>query len=491
MIAIVAAREIRDHLRSFRYQALCGLLLLLMPLGAWTSARRYHDRLGVASALMKEREKAAAGDPRIGAWGWRTNSIDEGLRVIRRPSAFAVWATGADEIAPLFWQFGPQGVVPGSADALTVGDSAQSGSLDFLFVTQVVVGILTILLTFDAVVGERERGTLRSILAAPVPRRAIIVGKFVGVMVTVVPAMALGAGLAFIVATINGVDLVSDLGLLRALLTFVGATAYVALLAALGLLVSTVAESAKTALVVSVGLWTILLFVAPRIATLIATAVVPVESAELTRLRRSAIDVSLQRERQQRLADAWSVSTGSAPLPEGQFPTELRKAYAATAVPVERELFRKRRSLQHSILDEQNRHRQRQLGVFTAMSRLSPASLLEQAMTGIAGTSMKTMEARAEQVELHQRHLEATVFDRVFGTQVFDARTKLMISWLPDPSNPEDRSPAISAVPQLTVRDASWREIVSDATLPLALFLMEAIGLLCGAVFSFQRYDAR
>ncbi len=491
MIAIVAAREIRDHLRSFRYQALFGLLLLLMPLGAWTSARRYHDRLDVASALMKEREKAAAGDQRIGAWGWRTNSLDEGLRVIRRPSAFAVWATGADEIAPLFWQFGPQGVVAGSADAVTVGESAHGANLDMLFVTQVVVGILTILLSFDAVVGERERGTLRSILAAPVPRRDIIVGKFVGVMVTVVPAMALGAGLAFIVATINGVDLVSDLGLLRTLLTFVAATAYVALLAALGLLVSTVAESAKTALVVSVGLWTLLLFVVPRVATLIATAVVPVESAELSRLRRSAIDASLQRERQQRLAGAWSESTGNAPLPEGQFPTELRKAYAATAVPVERELFRKRRNLQHSLLDEQTRHRHRQLGVFSAISSLSPSSVLEQAMTGIAGTGMQSVEARAEQVELHQRQLEATVFDHVFGTQVFDARTKLMISWLPDPNNPEDRSPAISAVPQLTVRDASWREIVSDAVAPLGLLLAEAIGLLGCAVFSFERYDAR
>ena len=491
MIAIVAAREIRDHLRSFRYLALCGLLLLLMPLGAWTSARRYHDRLDVASALMKERERAVAGDQRLGAWGWRTSSLDEGLRVIRRPSAFAVWATGADEIAPLFWQFGPQGVVPGSADALTVGDSEHSGTLDFLFVTQVVVGILTILLTFDAVVGERERGTLRSILATPVPRRDVIVGKFVGVMVTVVPAMALGAGLAFIVAAINGVDLVSDLGLLRALLSFVAATAYVALLASLGLLVSTVAESAKTALVVSVGLWTVLLFVVPRVATLIATTAIPVESAELTRLRRSAIDASLQRERQQRLADAWSESTGSAPLPEGQFPGDLRKAYSATAAPVERELFRKRRNLQHSILDEQNRHRQRRLGVFTAFSSLSPSSLLEQAMTGVAGTGMKSVEARAEQVELHQRHLEATVFDHVFGTQVFDARTKLMISWLPDPRNPEERSPAISDVPQLSVHDVSWRELVGDAAVPLALLLVEAIGLLCCAVFSFQRYDAR
>ena len=491
MIGIVAAREIRDHLRSFRYLALCALLLLLMPLGAWTSARRYHDRLDVASALMQEREKAVAGDQRIGAWGWRTNTVDEGLRVIRRPSAFGVWATGADEIAPLFWQFGPQGVAPGSADGLTIGDGEHSGSLDFLFVTQVVVGILTILLTFDAVVGERERGTLRSILATPIPRRDVIVGKFLGVMVTVVPAMALGAGLAFTVAAINGVDLVSDLGLLRALLMFVAATAYLAVLASLGLLVSTVAESAKTALVVSVGLWTILLFVVPRVATLIATAAVPVESAELSRLRRSAIDASLQRERQQRLADAWRESTGGAPLPEGQFPSDLRKAYSAAAAPVERGLFRKRRNLQHSILDEQNRHRQRRLGTFTAVSSVSPSSLLEQAMTRVAGTSMQSVQARAEQVELHQRHLEATVFDHVFGTQVFDARTKLLISWLPDPRNPEERSPAISEVPQLAARDASWREIVGDAALPLALLLVEAIGLLSCAVFCFQRYDAR
>ncbi|MFE9691607.1 ABC transporter permease [Micromonospora sp. NPDC005806] len=108
------------------------------------------------------------------------------------------------------------------------------------------VGVLvTLVVSADAVSGERERGTLESLLLTPVSRRAIIIGKM---------AAALSLWLATFVVSVpylwvlgRGVSVVG-LALLLGLL--VGTLLAVAL-AALGLLISAVASSNKVSLAVS------------------------------------------------------------------------------------------------------------------------------------------------------------------------------------------------------------------------------------------------
>ena len=49
--------------------------------------------------------------------------------------------------------------------------------VDFCFIVQVVLSLLAILFTYDAVNGERERGTLALALANPVSRPNFVIGK--------------------------------------------------------------------------------------------------------------------------------------------------------------------------------------------------------------------------------------------------------------------------------------------------------------------------
>jgi ABC-2 type transport system permease protein len=132
----------------------------------------------------------------------------------------------------------------GSNQALNFLEQREAVSLTLEIAVAVGV-LLTLVVSADAISGERERGTLENLLVSPVSRRAILMGKLVAALsfwlatfVVSVPYMwVLGRGVSVV-----GTALV--LGLV------VGTLLAVAL-AALGLVISAVSSSNKVSLAVS------------------------------------------------------------------------------------------------------------------------------------------------------------------------------------------------------------------------------------------------
>ena len=114
-----------------------------------------------------------------------------------------------------------------------------------LQVAVAVGGLLVLLAAADAVSGERERGTLESLLLAPVPRQSIVLGK---------AAAALSLWLAAFACTVAYVvQLGRDVSVAWSGLTAgcVVGTMLAVFLAGLGLLVSSFARSNRLSLTVS------------------------------------------------------------------------------------------------------------------------------------------------------------------------------------------------------------------------------------------------
>src|SRR3546814_18767082 len=91
----------------------------------------------------------------------------------------------------------------GSTPTGTVGASPFGGVVVSLAsLTIFLLPLLALLLSFDAVVGEAERGTLLLLLAYPVGRWQVVLGKFLGhasllALATVIGYGAAGALLSF------------------------------------------------------------------------------------------------------------------------------------------------------------------------------------------------------------------------------------------------------------------------------------------------------
>ncbi|GAB6049591.1 ABC transporter permease subunit [Hydrogenophilus islandicus] len=66
-----------------------------------------------------------------------------------------------------------------------------------------LVPLIALMLGYDAIVGERERGTLDLLLSLPIPKGAIVIGKFLGLGAALAVATGVGLGGAGIVMTLR------------------------------------------------------------------------------------------------------------------------------------------------------------------------------------------------------------------------------------------------------------------------------------------------
>jgi len=120
-----------------------------------------------------------------------------------------------------------------------------------------LVPLIALLLSHDAIVGERERGTLLLLLSYPLSRWHLLVGKFLGHLSILTFATALGYGAAGAALALATGDFDSDS--LGSFLIMVGSSIFLgAVFIAVGYLVSVVVRERATAAGLSIGIWLVL-----------------------------------------------------------------------------------------------------------------------------------------------------------------------------------------------------------------------------------------
>jgi len=117
-----------------------------------------------------------------------------------------------------------------------------------------LVPLIALLLSFDAIAGEIDRGTLQLVLASPVSRGAVLVGKFLGHVAVLSIAVSFGYGIAGLVAFFaNGGGEASALigvGRLIASSIILGAT-----FIAIGYIASASVRQTGTAAALAIAIW--------------------------------------------------------------------------------------------------------------------------------------------------------------------------------------------------------------------------------------------
>jgi len=147
--------------------------------------------------------------------------------------------------------------------ALSVLGSAPTGSvrvseLDISVVSLAslsvyLIPLIALMLSFDAMVGEFERGTMMLLLTYPVTRWQIIMGKFLGHVLILSIAILLGYGGAVIVLTL--VTGSSTEGWPAYAMMMVSSLVLGSVFIALGYLVSALVRERATAIGAAIGLW--------------------------------------------------------------------------------------------------------------------------------------------------------------------------------------------------------------------------------------------
>lgn len=271
MLVAIAGKELRNHLASFRFWVGALLTIVLAYSSTLISARDYNLR------LSRYKERVASHQQELAAV-----SVYSYLQpiLVRPPEPLSILDQGLDsrlgtEVA-IHWFS-----IPVEATASYGGNDLLTSlpAVDLTTIVSVVLGLLALLLTHDAIVGEREDGMLRAVFANGVTRPVVLAGKLAGGLLALL--LPLAAGLLVSLALFRfevKASLTSDQWLRVAGLVG-GYVAYLSFMSLLGLLISLYFRTTSRALGLSVLAWFFLTIALPAATRAVASDLVDTEGA--------------------------------------------------------------------------------------------------------------------------------------------------------------------------------------------------------------------
>lgn len=142
--------------------------------------------------------------------------------------------------------------------------------LDFLFIVTIIMSLLALLFSYDAIAGERQNGTLRLVISNSISRTKVLFGKFIGGSASLLIPFILALLVGILYVSINPV--VQWDGSAWAELVLLTATSiiFITLFYLLGLMVSTFSKSSAISILNCLFLWVLLILVIPNICPYIS-----------------------------------------------------------------------------------------------------------------------------------------------------------------------------------------------------------------------------
>jgi len=387
MIQQIFKRELLDYMSSLRFALAVGLVLMLMIANALVFISGYNDRVkeysvDVNRSLEELRERAK---------NLSDLAIEGPGSLYKFPSQLSFCATGKDDLLPkkvkgstdAGFRFGRNKFYYSWASLWHLSypmDRYRKSSflpdfieLDWNFIIGVVMSFVAILFTFDAISGERERGTLQLVFSNPISRGAYLSGKLLGALVGILIPLALGMLINLLIFNLSGsIQLTGD-DWARIGIIVILSVVYLAGFLCLGLLVSTRSARSVTSLVTLLFFWVIFVVLLPNTLGAIAGRWGSVNlwtSSEFSRQRESARQVVRSRYPEEKLY----VASPSEKPPK----IEAIQLWAKYLVDY--------RNAESKVEDEHLNRQFNQVNNALKITMLSPTAIYQYALEAIAGT---------------------------------------------------------------------------------------------------------
>ncbi len=471
MLRTLLLKELREAFASRRFWVILILCLVLVPLGVEVSLRGYRTR------LQNYREAV-----RINQEDSKTVSdilYREGGKAFAPPSPLSFLSLGLELLSPNVAEAQYKYGEPPAVMRLSNNQGRDNlyeffyGPLDLVFIVAVVMSFLAVILTYGAVAGEKEQGTLRQILSNSVSRGRVLLAKAAAnALVLLVPfLLALAASLVLLevqgnpIAAVPGAWPSIGLAALIAVL-FIGAFFN------LGLLVSALTKQAVSALVALLLLWVSLYGVYPRLSSAVAQIISPSKSGARVALEKAQLRWNVQKERDaeiDRLLRSLPDDDSSPAAKEGvKTQEEIRNRYQAK---LEEGWQAMNRDLE---VREQARN-----ALALAIARLSPVTSFIRPLAELGRTG---------QLEYERFRAGVRRFGDVLNRDIFEKNKMIRFKHGIQQDNKVDME---AAPPVFTNVPAATEAVVRDVLPDVAILAIFNLVFFAGAFVAFVRYDVR
>jgi ABC-type transport system involved in multi-copper enzyme maturation permease subunit len=161
--------------------------------------------------------------------------------------------------------------------------------IDWSFIIQTIYALFCVVLTFDAISGERARGTLRLMASNSVSRAQILLGKYLAALIITLAVLLIGGLMSLAIINLLSVAVPAKADVVPLILFVLLSMFYVSLFISMSLLASSLTRTSATALLSLLLIVIVLVFVAPNMAGIIAGKLADAPSDYETRARSDAV----------------------------------------------------------------------------------------------------------------------------------------------------------------------------------------------------------
>ncbi len=469
MLRDIITKEIQATIKSPRFVFTFLLCTILILISVFTGINNYQSEQKEYSAAVALNKKNLDSQTSYGG------VAGLGVKINKKPQVLSTVVSGIQEavgrVATVNIAFDPN-LVDSKYSSSPI--FAVFGTLDLTFIVKIVLSLFAILFTYDAIVGEKERGTLKLALSNKVPRDRLILGKAIGGFISLLIPLIIPMVLGLIILMIYPNISLSGQDWGRLGLIFLMFLLYLSVFFTLGLFVSSRTSRSSTSFLLLLFIWVTFVTIIPKAAVMVAGQIKPIPSVHEITAQKDAFIQEVQKE---------AAEEQRAYFKENPQPTDKTKIPSWNEeIKLWLEEFQQRMT---SKLDERYAAIERdykikvdgQQKLAENLSRISPASALMFSTMSLAKTGISE----------HDRFLDSIRTYKPIFTKWINAKMMRSLNL----SGGQQPTPELDDMPRHEFSAETFGDSFSRMLPDLVLMVLLIILFFVGAFVSFNKYDVR
>jgi ABC-type transport system involved in multi-copper enzyme maturation permease subunit len=472
MIRQIIHKEILENLLSFRFILSLVLIILLFAMSGFVFVGKYRQQ---SSDYWGKTNENLTGLSEQSSQLYRLAFYKQS--VWRKPKPLALCSEGFEKSLPNCFTFDVF-----SSDLPEIkgrGNFTLSrfSSIDWVFVVSMILSFLALVFTYDSVSGEKEDGTLHQMLANTIPRHEVLVGKYLGVVLTIGIPMFIGLLVSLIIVFASNVAVMSGLDWLKILAIILMSFLYLSIFILLGIFVSSRTAYPANSMVVLLLVWVVLVILIPSFGRIISE--VSGKAPNPTELERRLGEISAEMwANSARFGERAGSASGDLSWPGNNPPARARLKNASV-------------SAQNKAREDHHNKMLAQAFTGRNLTRFSPTVIYQRTSEAVAGTGINHVLNIQRQIKEYQAELKEYIRSRdaedPLSLHLLFPEEGLVGAWRAISRNPVD----FDTVPKFQEHDLALGQSLKLAIWDIGLLALFNLVFFAAAFVSFLRYDVR
>lgn len=469
MLRDIIVKEIQDTIMSPRFVFTFLLCTILILLSIYTGINNYQAELKEYSAAMALNKKNLESQPSYGSLAGL------GTKVNRSPQVLSTVVSGIGEaigrVATVNIAFDPS-LVDSKYNSNPV--FAVFGPLDLSFIVKIVLSLFGILFTYDAIVGEKERGTLKLSLSNAMPRYRLILGKAIGGFISLLIPLVIPLVISFLILMIYPNISLSSNDWIRLVIICLLFLLYLSVFFTLGLFISSRTSKSSTSFLVLLFIWVTFVTIIPKAAVMAASRINPIPSVHEITAQKDAYLQEIGKESQAEQMKFFKEN----PRPKNPEETaSWNEKIRKWAEDLQQKLTAKIDEKNAAVERDYQAKMRSQQRLAINLSRISPASALMFSTMSLARTGINE----------HERFLNSVKTYKPIFTKWVNAKMMKSLNF----SGGQQPKPELDDMPQFEFMPEKLSDSFVRVLPDLVLMIFLVILFFVGSYVSFIKYDVR